>query len=207
MSHVSVGPSRQHVVPSSSQLDVLSSLHVCLWLLLGWSAQGPRRRPLFHSKRILRCSHLPSPRLGWLKGLGRHESCQRQASSGSLRLSRLSVLYSFKNQVRAELQHWNENTAYKTGVYILLKLLDEKVAKLRLFVLGAAHTVIPVTSDLAEMLPHACRYVEQLAWIAQGKPRRKICRASELPRDEAIFRRLRTKPSVSSWRLGMSPRT
>ena len=38
------------------------------------------------------------------------------------------------------------------------------------------HTVIPITSVLAEMLPLACRNVFQLAWIAQGRPPRKLCR-------------------------------
>ena len=33
-------------------------------------------------------------RLGWLRGLGRHEGRQHQASSGSLRLSRWSVYFS-----------------------------------------------------------------------------------------------------------------
>ena len=84
--------------------EKLDSLLVCLWLFPGWSPQGPRRRPLFDSKRILRCSHLGSPPLGWLRGLGQHESCQGQASSRSICLSRLSVLYSFENQVREQLR-------------------------------------------------------------------------------------------------------
>ena len=54
--------------------------------------------------------------LGWLRGLGRHESCQHQASSGSFRLSRWSV-------------------------YLFPKELDEKVATLQFLALGSALNV------------------------------------------------------------------
>ena len=54
-------------------------------------------------------SHRPSARFGWHRGLGRHGNCQHQASSGSLRLSCLSVSCSFKNRVLVQhhqLRYW-----------------------------------------------------------------------------------------------------
>ena len=95
-----------------------------------------------------------------------------------------------------QLRYWNEPTAYKTDVYILLKLLDEKIAKLRLSVLCAVHTVIPITSDLAEMLP-TCLPLRPFNWRGLLK--------EDLLANFVVA--TRTKPSVSSWRLGVSSRT
>jgi adenosylhomocysteinase len=51
---------------------------------------------------------------------------------------------SFCNQTLAQLELWNNKTtnAYKTGVYKLPKVLDEKVARLHLAAFGAKLTVL-----------------------------------------------------------------
>jgi len=51
---------------------------------------------------------------------------------------------SFCNQVLAQLELWNNKTTneYKTGVYKLPKVLDEKVARLHLAAFGAKLTVL-----------------------------------------------------------------
>jgi adenosylhomocysteinase len=50
----------------------------------------------------------------------------------------------FCNQVLAQLELWNNKTTneYKTGVYKLPKVLDEKVARLHLAAFGAKLTVL-----------------------------------------------------------------
>jgi len=51
---------------------------------------------------------------------------------------------SFCNQTLAQLELWNNKTtnAYKTGVYKLSKVLDEKVARLHLAAFGAKLTIL-----------------------------------------------------------------
>ena len=44
---------------------------------------------------------------------------------------------SFTNQVLAAIELWQNAAKYKIGVYVLPKLLDEKVAKLHLDKVGA----------------------------------------------------------------------
>ena len=59
---------------------------------------------------------------------------------------------SFCNQTLAQLELWNNKTtnAYKTGVYKLPKVLDEKVARLHLAAFGAKLTVLK--EDQAEYI-------------------------------------------------------
>jgi adenosylhomocysteinase len=47
---------------------------------------------------------------------------------------------SFANQVLAQIELYTKTSHYPTGVYILPKLLDEKVARLQLSKLGAQLT-------------------------------------------------------------------
>ncbi|KZE89016.1 adenosylhomocysteinase [Microbacterium sp. TNHR37B] len=57
---------------------------------------------------------------------------------------------SFTNQVLAQLELWERRDAYPTGVYVLPKLLDEKVARLHLSALGV---------ELTELTPHQAAYI------------------------------------------------
>ena len=49
---------------------------------------------------------------------------------------------SFTNQVLAQLELWNNSSAYKNEVYMLPKKLDEKVAKLHLAKIGVELEVL-----------------------------------------------------------------
>jgi len=57
---------------------------------------------------------------------------------------------SFSNQTLAQLDLWKNRDAYKVGVYILPKKLDEEVARLHLEKIGAKLTVL--TSKQAEYI-------------------------------------------------------
>jgi adenosylhomocysteinase len=57
---------------------------------------------------------------------------------------------SFTNQVLAQLELWQRSEAYPTGVYVLPKVLDEKVARLHLAALGV---------DLTELTPAQAAYI------------------------------------------------
>ncbi len=57
---------------------------------------------------------------------------------------------SFTNQVLAQLELWQRPEAYPTGVYVLPKVLDEKVARLHLAALGV---------DLTELTPAQAAYI------------------------------------------------
>src|ERR1044071_1027297 len=57
---------------------------------------------------------------------------------------------SFSNQVLAQLDLWKNRDAYKVGVYILPKKLDEEVARLHLEKIGAKLTAL--TSKQAEYI-------------------------------------------------------
>jgi adenosylhomocysteinase len=57
---------------------------------------------------------------------------------------------SFANQVLAQIELWQNHGSYERQVYVLPKLLDEKVARLHLDKLGAKLTRL--TSKQAEYL-------------------------------------------------------
>jgi adenosylhomocysteinase len=57
---------------------------------------------------------------------------------------------SFTNQVMAQIELWSNNAAYEKKVYMLPKILDEKVARLHLGKLGVKLT--PLTKEQAEYL-------------------------------------------------------
>jgi adenosylhomocysteinase len=57
---------------------------------------------------------------------------------------------SFANQVLAQIELYTRTAEYPTGVYILPKVLDEKVARLQLSKLGA---------QLTELTDEQARYV------------------------------------------------
>ena len=57
---------------------------------------------------------------------------------------------SFTNQVMAQIELWSNNAAYEEKVYMLPKILDEKVARLHLGKLGVKLT--PLTKEQAEYL-------------------------------------------------------
>jgi len=57
---------------------------------------------------------------------------------------------SFTNQVLAQLELWTNRDAYETGVYVLPKILDEKVARLHLASLGV---------ELTELTPEQAAYI------------------------------------------------
>jgi adenosylhomocysteinase len=57
---------------------------------------------------------------------------------------------SFSNQVLAQLELWVNRDAYETRVYVLPKVLDEKVARLHLAALGV---------ELTELTPEQAAYI------------------------------------------------
>src|SRR5690606_35758142 len=57
---------------------------------------------------------------------------------------------SFANQVLAQLELWTNLEAYPVGVYVLPKVLDEKVARLHLASLGV---------ELTELTPEQAAYI------------------------------------------------
>jgi adenosylhomocysteinase len=57
---------------------------------------------------------------------------------------------SFSNQVLAQLELWVNREAYETRVYVLPKVLDEKVARLHLAALGV---------ELTELTPEQAAYI------------------------------------------------
>lgn len=57
---------------------------------------------------------------------------------------------SFTNQVLAQLELWVNRAAYETRVYVLPKVLDEKVARLHLASLGV---------ELTELTPEQAAYI------------------------------------------------
>lgn len=54
---------------------------------------------------------------------------------------------SFTNQVMAQIELWTRNADYKVGVYVLPKLLDEKVARLHLAKLGVKLTKLTANQE------------------------------------------------------------
>jgi adenosylhomocysteinase len=57
---------------------------------------------------------------------------------------------SFSNQVLAQLELYTRTEAYPVGVYVLPKVLDEKVARLHLAALGV---------ELTELTPQQAAYI------------------------------------------------
>ena len=57
---------------------------------------------------------------------------------------------SFTNQVMAQIELWNQSDKYETGVYVLPKILDEKVARLHLSKIGV---------ELDELTPEQAAYI------------------------------------------------
>jgi len=57
---------------------------------------------------------------------------------------------SFSNQTLAQLELWKYRETYKSGVYVLPKVLDEEVARLHLDKIGVKLTTL--TKDQAEYL-------------------------------------------------------
>ncbi len=58
---------------------------------------------------------------------------------------------SFTNQVMAQIELWNHHEKYEVGVYVLPKILDEKVARLHLSKIGV---------DLDELSPEQAAYID-----------------------------------------------